>query len=800
MSSNINIPPPPPGVLIKDTGTLVGRGTKLNITGATIMVDGADASQIDIAISGGSGGTVTSVGTGNGLQGGPIIGSGTVNLRLNAAGGLSKTLGVGLNELGIAAAGVTNAMIANPAVSVLSGTNTGDVTLTAVGAAPNADGASLSGQVLTLQPADGANPGLLTSGTQTIGGDKTLTGMISALNLSGVNTGDVTLLGENYLSILGQVITANPVNLSGSNATGVLPEIHGGTNQNTYVLGDTLYASAANTLAKLSGNTTSTKKFLRQTGTGVVSAAPAWDTVTASDIPGSALTKTDDTNVTLTLGGSPATALLNAASLTLGWTGQLSIARGGTNSGTALSGSSIAVSNGTAIVQGAAGTSTTVLHGNAAGLPTYSAVSLTADVSGTLPIANGGTNSSTALSGSSVIVSNGTAVVQGPAGTTSTVLHGNASGTPTYGAVVLTTDVSGTLPIANGGTNSATALSGSSIMVSNGTSVIQGPAGTTSTVLHGNAAGTPTYGTVSLTVDVSGILPIANGGTNSNTTLNNNRIIQSLGGALVEAPAITAARALKSDANGIPVASTATAASLDALSGTNTGDVTLAAVGATPNGNAASLSGQVLTLQPADGTNPGVITAGTQTFGGAKTFNSDVTANSVRISGTAGAGFVELLTQSANPSAPASGFREFADSTGRFSWIRQSDGFVRTWDATLTANRVYTLADATGLVQLTKAFLTKSANYTITLQDFFAGQPFLVDTSGGAFSLTLPSPSTLSGYSIRVKDSTGSLSTNNLTLVRNAAEKIDNVAASKVFSTNYGGWQIYSDGTNWWIF
>ena len=39
----------------------------------------------------------------------------------------------------------------------------------------------------------------------------------------------------------------------------------------------------------------------------------------------SALTKTDDTNVTLTLGGTPATALLEAVSLTLGWTGILAI-------------------------------------------------------------------------------------------------------------------------------------------------------------------------------------------------------------------------------------------------------------------------------------------------------------------------------------------------------------------------------------------------------------------------------------------------------------------------------------------
>lgn len=50
---------------------------------------------------------------------------------------------------------------------------------------------------------------------------------------------------------------------------------------------------------------------------------------------GAALTKTDDTNVTLTLGGSPTTALLAAASLTLGWTGQLAASRGGTGVATA---------------------------------------------------------------------------------------------------------------------------------------------------------------------------------------------------------------------------------------------------------------------------------------------------------------------------------------------------------------------------------------------------------------------------------------------------------------------------------
>jgi hypothetical protein len=52
--------------------------------------------------------------------------------------------------------------------------------------------------------------------------------------------------------------------------------------------------------------------------------------------------------------------------------------------------------------------------------------------------------------------------------------------------------------------------------------------------------------------------------------------------------------------------------------------VTLAAVGAVPNADGATLSGQVLNLEPADVSNPGVITAVAQTFGGDKTFNEDV--------------------------------------------------------------------------------------------------------------------------------------------------------------------------------
>jgi hypothetical protein len=53
-----------------------------------------------------------------------------------------------------------------------------------------------------------------------------------------------------------------------------------------------------------------------------------------SSVTPAALTKTDDTNVTLTLGGTPSTALLQATSIAVGWTGTLSVSRGGSGAGT----------------------------------------------------------------------------------------------------------------------------------------------------------------------------------------------------------------------------------------------------------------------------------------------------------------------------------------------------------------------------------------------------------------------------------------------------------------------------------
>lgn len=59
----------------------------------------------------------------------------------------------------------------------------------------------------------------------------------------------------------------------------------GGFTNPMTTLGDIIYENATPTAARLAGNTTTTRKFLRQTGTGSASAVPAWDTLIAGDIP-----------------------------------------------------------------------------------------------------------------------------------------------------------------------------------------------------------------------------------------------------------------------------------------------------------------------------------------------------------------------------------------------------------------------------------------------------------------------------------------------------------------------------------
>jgi hypothetical protein len=98
------------------------------------------------------------------------------------------------------------------------------------------------------------------------------------------------------------------------------------------------------------------------------------------------------------------------------------------------------------------------------------------------------------------------------------IISGGVGVAPSYGKVGLTTHVSGTFAVGNGGTGQASNLTQYGVVYgSTATAMATTAAGTTTTVLHGNAAGAPTFGAVSLTADVSGTLPVANGGTGVTT-------------------------------------------------------------------------------------------------------------------------------------------------------------------------------------------------------------------------------------------------------------------------------------------
>lgn len=146
-----------------------------------------------------------------------------------------------------------------------------------------------------------------------------------------------------------------------------------------------------------------------------------------------ALTKVDDTNVTLTLGGNPATALLRAASITVGWTGVLATGRGGTGLSSYTTGDLIQASGSSTLATLAAvATGNVLLSGGVGTVSSWGKVGLTTHVSGTLAVGNGGTGVTGTPSNGQLLIGNGSGYTLATiTGTTDQVNVTNGSGTIT---------------------------------------------------------------------------------------------------------------------------------------------------------------------------------------------------------------------------------------------------------------------------------------------------------------------------------------------------------------------------------
>jgi hypothetical protein len=143
-------------------GTLAGGTTHANViaAGAAGFMTGADKTKLD-AITG----THTGTNTGD-------ITLAAVGASANANGATLTAQALNLQPCSASFPGVMTAAQFT-ALSTQSGTNTGDVTIGTFGTNPTAKGMSISGQVVTLEPASNNTPGALTGGTQGVNGAKT---------------------------------------------------------------------------------------------------------------------------------------------------------------------------------------------------------------------------------------------------------------------------------------------------------------------------------------------------------------------------------------------------------------------------------------------------------------------------------------------------------------------------------------------------------------------------------------------------------------------------------------------------
>lgn len=187
-------------------------------------------------------------------------------------------------------------------------------------------------------------------------------------------------------------------------------------------------------------------------------------TTGAIGVTAAALTKTDDTNVTLTLGGSPTTSLLAATSLTLGWTGQLSVARGGT--GISSFGTGVATALGVNV--GSAGAF--VVNGGALGSPSSVGTLPAHTISGA--ITYGGVTLSNAVTGTGNMV-----LSSGP-----TITLANATGLPVAGITASTSTALGVGSVELGHATDTTIT-----RVSAGVIAVEG----VNVLLNGGALGSP---------------------------------------------------------------------------------------------------------------------------------------------------------------------------------------------------------------------------------------------------------------------------------------------------------------------
>ncbi len=272
---------------------------------------------------------------------------------------------------------------------------------------------------------------------------------------------------------------------------------------------------------------------------------------------------------------------------------------------------------------------------------------------GTITIANTNTASVSSVSLSmpsiftvtnSPVTTTGTLTVTSNTQSANTIYSGPTTGIaaiPTFRTLVaadipsisLTTGVSGILPIVNGGTALSTTPTNGKLLIGNGTGYTLANLTQGNYAVITNGSGAITIGIQDASVSVGGAVNTTGQTFTGIKTMQSPFLLNTVFGTDVSSSLSIQPDGRVVDNGGFsfnfPVNAITANFPLTApnLSGTNTGNVSFAIAGASPNTSGASLSGQTITLQPADGSNPGLITAGTQSIAGSKTFLSPISGS-----------------------------------------------------------------------------------------------------------------------------------------------------------------------------
>ena len=144
------------------------------------------------------------------------------------------------------------------------------------------------------------------------------------------------------------------------------------------------------------------------------------------------------------------------------------------------------------------------------------------------------------------------------------------------------------------------------------------------------------------------------------------------------------------------------------------------------------------------------------------------------------------------------------DSGSEYVGMKASNGttdYTMTWPAAVAGGNGYVLKSTTGGVLSwaeADAGGTSWQAVITTGTTASAGNGYFCNTTGGAFTLTLPSSPTI-GDEVSFVDYAGTFDTNNLTIGRNS-EKINGSAADLTVATERAAnTLVYTDGTQGWL-